>query len=531
MSALSRSSIRAASHVARGCRLAFTLGLIAACGGGGSRPGGLRTLSATVSRLSGTGLVLQVNGAGDVAVQANGAVALAQLATGAAYAVTVKAQPVGPAQICTVAAGEGTVGGADVSDVAVTCRSWSEAAGVGGTAYDAIAFAMNAAGAGVAVWAEAGGPATAAHFTSVTGWGAPEPIQTVAGAASGAKVAMDAAGNAIAVWDHHDPADYLATEVWFNRYTPGSGWGAAARLDDEGVGLTHEPDVAMSASGRAIAVWTRYDFLGGSRVWSKVWVPGAGWSAGARVDANVDEVSYQARIAADGAGNGLAVWWQTPTPRLQQGVWSRRYDAATGWGEVRLVDDHEVDRECRGLQVSMNVKGDALVAWSEVKPSAGRVCARTYAAATGWNAAQILGGDDVRADRPAAAIGGRGEALVVWAQEDDTGTHLWSRRHGAGSSVAWSEAQLAAPGSAVAELAPGLAADASGNAVAVWLQMEGLQRDVWFDVYSAGKGWAGAQRLCPAADERDLPVVAMSSEGDGIALWTEVQAIRASAFR
>ena len=91
--------------------------------GGTGSPPPLTTYSigGTVSGLSGT-VVLQDNGGDDLSVSANGAVTFAtKLPTGAAYNVTVKTNPAG--QTCTVAGGSGTVGSANVTNVAVTCTT------------------------------------------------------------------------------------------------------------------------------------------------------------------------------------------------------------------------------------------------------------------------------------------------------------------------------------------------------------------------------------------------------------------------
>ena len=77
----------------------------------------------SVAGLTGSGLVLQDNGGDDLAVAA-GATSFAfstPVASGAAYAVSVKTQPTGPAQTCVVSAGSGTVGSAAVTAPAVTC--------------------------------------------------------------------------------------------------------------------------------------------------------------------------------------------------------------------------------------------------------------------------------------------------------------------------------------------------------------------------------------------------------------------------
>ena len=76
-----------------------------------------------VSGLSGT-VVLQDNGGDDLSVTANGSFTFATpLAGGAAYSVTVKTNPSG--QSCTVSNGSGTVGSANVTNVAVSCTASS----------------------------------------------------------------------------------------------------------------------------------------------------------------------------------------------------------------------------------------------------------------------------------------------------------------------------------------------------------------------------------------------------------------------
>ena len=82
------------------------------------------TVTGTIAGYTGTGLVLQNNGAGNVTVAANATTfAFPAQASGSAYAVTVLTQPSSPPQICTVAQGSGTVGGANVTNVAITCAT------------------------------------------------------------------------------------------------------------------------------------------------------------------------------------------------------------------------------------------------------------------------------------------------------------------------------------------------------------------------------------------------------------------------
>jgi 6-phosphogluconolactonase (cycloisomerase 2 family) len=117
------------------CRRGFALllvGTLAACGGGGGGGGGggttppppaTYTVGGTVSGLTGSGLVLQVNGGDNLTVAANATsfVFSTAIASGSAYAVTVSTQPSG--ENCSVTSGSGTVGSANVTSVAIACTA------------------------------------------------------------------------------------------------------------------------------------------------------------------------------------------------------------------------------------------------------------------------------------------------------------------------------------------------------------------------------------------------------------------------
>lgn len=98
-------------------------------GSDGTNTGGLYysytayTIGGTVAGLAaGNSVVLQNNAGDDLSVDANGGFTFAMpVADGDGYAVTVLTQPVNPRQFCRVANGNGTVPGADVTNVSVIC--------------------------------------------------------------------------------------------------------------------------------------------------------------------------------------------------------------------------------------------------------------------------------------------------------------------------------------------------------------------------------------------------------------------------
>ena len=109
--------------------------IVVACGGGSSSPPppATYTIGGTVSGLAGSGLVLENNGANNLAIGTNGPFTFqASVSSGGVYSVAVLAQPTNPIQTCSVANGSG-VAMANVTDIQVTCASATIWYSVGGT--------------------------------------------------------------------------------------------------------------------------------------------------------------------------------------------------------------------------------------------------------------------------------------------------------------------------------------------------------------------------------------------------------------
>ncbi len=104
--------------------LVMVLAFTSACGddNGTSPPPPPDTYSVggSVSGLTGGGFTLQLNGGADLSVTADGSFQFAtELSDGSNYLVTVSTQPAG--HTCTVSNGNGTIDGANVTNVSVTC--------------------------------------------------------------------------------------------------------------------------------------------------------------------------------------------------------------------------------------------------------------------------------------------------------------------------------------------------------------------------------------------------------------------------
>ena len=81
-------------------------------------------IGGNVVGLTGPGLVLQLDGGGDLAIDADGAFRFAApLASGQAFHVAIAAAPTRPGETCAVFGGDGTVGPGDVTTVLVRCST------------------------------------------------------------------------------------------------------------------------------------------------------------------------------------------------------------------------------------------------------------------------------------------------------------------------------------------------------------------------------------------------------------------------
>lgn len=86
------------------------------------------TVSGTATGVLGTGLVLQLNGANDITVNASEGFTFNGLLDGSSYTATIKTQPSYPDQICTLQNGSGTINGANITNLVAKCQ-WTKQMG------------------------------------------------------------------------------------------------------------------------------------------------------------------------------------------------------------------------------------------------------------------------------------------------------------------------------------------------------------------------------------------------------------------
>ena len=157
-----------------------------------------------------------------------------------------------------------------------------------------------------AIVAIASALAIAAPAAAAPTWLRPTGLTAEGDQAEAPRIALDAAGDATAVWLHFDGANYIVQSA---ARPAGGSWSAPVDLSAPGEDAD-APQVAVDPGGDATAVWTRFNGAetgSNSIVQAASRAPGGSWSA--PVDLSLVERNAEIpEVALDAAGDATAVW-------------------------------------------------------------------------------------------------------------------------------------------------------------------------------------------------------------------------------
>ena len=226
------------------------------------------------------------------------------------------------------------------------------------------AVAMNASGSAIAVWTQEVDPAVpwwgnvwASRSEADGDWSAPELLQSVVDEAAYApQVAIDAQGNALAVWAQQTVEGH--DQVWANRFTVGVGWGSAEMVDTGPLDAIR-PLVGIDGDGNAIIIWGGHETTVVWEIWANRYTAGSGWGAPERISRA--QSSIQHALAVGSAGDAVAVWTQSVDGDMM--LWSNRYVPGAGWGEPDFIDGSLLGSS-NEPDVAIDGAGNAIAVWS-----------------------------------------------------------------------------------------------------------------------------------------------------------------------
>jgi hypothetical protein len=260
----------------------------------------------------------------------------------------------------------------------------------------------------------------------------------------------------------------------------GPTWRGAKTIEPDVLVANWTPAVAVDGAGNAVVVYrhgtgiraTRYNAANDT------------WSAPVGVETRSGGQAYSPSIAVDKNGAWLVIWQQDESMSIK-GLWQSTSTDGMTWTAPTAI----ATTPAFSPVLAMNKDGVAVAAWYGRDPTAGNYpCTASVRTAGTWSAPMVMKAANTANGypEPVVAVGGTGEAFVVWHDVDD-GTaredSIYLRRYTAG---AWSAATLVESYDGGGADTQSVAANASGQAIIAWRQTGATVDEMWARRYSPG---------------------------------------------
>ncbi len=317
-------------------------------------------------------------------------------------------------------------------------------------------MAVNERGDAVAIWelGEEDKAAVAVAQRSPGGsWTTPTELTAPEPSAGSPQVAIDGAGDAIAVWYRGTGANRL---IQASTRTAGGTWTAPSNVSPEG--SVSEPHVTMDEAGDMVTLWLRSE---GAYTVLQVAERPAGGSWGAPVSLSDPEARAEIpQMATSARGDVIAVWQQYK----KLGYTLQTAERAAPGGAWSPAGELSADPISHFPALAMNAAGDAVAGWQRSDGTNTIARAIVREAGGSWSAPSDLSAAGQDADAPRLAIDGAGKAMAVWSLRNTSWT-VQASEHPVGGS--WSaRTDLSAPDRRAGSPSPTM--DQAGDGLVAW---------------------------------------------------------------
>lgn len=296
-----------------------------------------------------------------------------------------------------------------------------------------------------------------------------------------------------------------------------------------------EPSIAVLTPDEPLSVITKYtatittglastggDTLEKDFTWRFTTLDSA-WGESDWLESIGTGTSSKQEVAIDGQSNALAVWQYTED--VGTSIRASRYTRVDLWGEPTIIDAG--NGRATDPRVSADAEGNGFAVWVDSEQGTDtRIWSSRYERGQGWGAPELLqNGEVTRARSPRIAADAEGNAIAVWIQQDLSSADqiVWSNRYVPGSGWGTAEPIDDMPTPSIGlEIAVGV--DAAGNAIAMWTRPVGIGNVdvIWSNRYSAGSGWGTTELI--KADETTVAEAArldVGAGGEAFVIWVQ----------
>lgn len=367
--------------------------------------------------------------------------------------------------------------------------------------------AIDAAGNAVAVWLNRVGPgyvyAIDASYRPAGGtFSAPVQLSDSSQPAAAAPhVKFDGAGNALAVWSSYNASGYVVQTA--SRPAGGS---FSLPVDMSGPGYALSPTVAVNDAGAALVTW-EYNDGGGWRVQAASRPAGQSFAAPDTLTAVGDDAGGQ-EAAIDAAGNAVAIWIAAEDSTY--GARTAYMPAGGSFSASARVSEAGISAS--SPHVAMDAAGHAVAVWSAYGGPDPAVQTASSSGGGGFSTPTDIATSSTSQSFPQVAVSAGGNSLVAWQDQGDAGMNiLASSGHFAS---AFSAPDLLSSGAAY-QPEPQVGIDDAGDGVAIWGTPTGVQAAT----STASGTFSAAADLSTTSPDSPSARLAVNSDGDAIVVW------------
>ncbi len=394
-------------------------------------------------------------------------------------------------------------------------------------------LAVNATGYAIAVWSEFNGQnikIRSATKSSNAGWSGITDLSTIGEDSYNPMVAMNAAGNAVVVWESYSVSN---SKINVKMREFGGSWSDIVILSDPSISAANAK-VAIDSIGNIVVVWEKYD--GDSvgiqairRTYYGV------WSAPEDISEPY-EYAFQPQVTTNSTGSTIAIWTGFDGTNLNTECAS--YSINGVWSNPTYLSIQGYD--AMNPQVAINNYGSAVAIWSGFDGNNFITQASILPSNGNWSFPMYLSEPGEDAYNAQVAIDPSGNGVAIWTRNDGENllvesSSLFSNYSATLNSYFWTD-PVSLSDSGQDSASPMVAVDPSGNAIAVWTRLNGTNFVLQTATLPFGGSWSSSVDHSDPTLDAITPAIVIDSTGDATIIWAEnfsyyvIQSIDGSEF-
>lgn len=316
-------------------------------------------------------------------------------------------------------------------------------------------IAVNASGYSIVVWAELNGTSVVRSSTMQFGgsWSAPVDVSVPTAVTTQLpQVALDPAGNAVAVWVRNDGTFDIVQAATLPF---GGSWTTPVNLSPANTDSSN-PHVRVDSSGNAVSIWAEID----DQIIQGAALPfGGSWTAFVNISSVSDQSSLP-HLAVDPAGNAVAVWTAFSGGDFTTQASTRPFGGS--WASPTTLS---VITGTFEADVAVDLSGNAIALWPRIEGPDVIIRAAMLPFGGSWSSHVSVSLPGGRAFDPKVALDASGNAIAVWDRFNGVNTTVQAARLPFGGS--WSLPVDISPAGQNSDV-PQIAMDPTGYAVVDW---------------------------------------------------------------